>query len=70
MLSKPVQPSFASQSDIEFECLLFLTEAHQARQKELARSNPQSKTRPGATSSSRIQSVPRGVGNSKRTRVA
>jgi len=70
MLSKPVQPSFASQSDIEFECLLFLTEAHQVRQEELAKSNPQSETRPGATSASRIQSLPRGVGSSKRTHVA
>ena len=70
MLSKPVQPSFASQSDIELECLLFLTEAHQVRQEELAKSNHQSKTRSGATPASRIQSLPRGIGNSKRTRVA
>jgi hypothetical protein len=70
MHSKPVQPSFASQSDIEFECLLFLTEAHQARQEEIARSNPQSLAEPVTRSASRIQSSPMGIGNSKRTRVA
>jgi hypothetical protein len=70
MLSKPVQPSFASQSDIEFECLLFLTEAHQARQEEIARSNPQSLAQPVAKSANRIQSVPMGNGNAGKTRVA
>jgi hypothetical protein len=40
MLSKPPQPSTVSQSDIEFECLLFLAEAQQSRQEQIVRLDP------------------------------
>ena len=70
MLSKPAQSSFAIQYDIEFECLLFLAEAHQARLEEIAKSDPQAKQQPRPTTPDKFHMLLRGLRKSERVRVA